>query len=102
MLSRWSATGSIGFACGAILGGVLVQWLSWRAVLLVNVPLCAVAAIGTLRMSVAMTPSGAARRGLRGVGIGGAVLATSAASAWMFALFGDRPTAGRRPTPGPQ
>jgi MFS family permease len=86
MLSRWSATGSIGFACGAILGGVLVQWLSWRAVLLVNVPLCAVAAIGTFRISMATAPSGPASRGLRGVGIAGAVLATSAASAWMFAL----------------
>lgn len=86
MLSWWSATGSFGFACGTVLGGVLVQWISWRAVLLVNVPLCAVAAIGTFRMPTARAVTGATSRRVRDVGVAGAMLVTSAATAWLFTL----------------
>ena len=37
-LGLYGATASIGFVAGQVLGGVLVQFTSWRAVFLVNVP----------------------------------------------------------------
>jgi EmrB/QacA subfamily drug resistance transporter len=38
-LSLFSAVGSSGFAVGLILGGLLTEWLTWRAVMFINVPL---------------------------------------------------------------
>jgi MFS family permease len=37
-LGLYGATASIGFVAGQVLGGVLVEFTSWRAVFLVNVP----------------------------------------------------------------
>ncbi|AEW98060.1 MULTISPECIES: MFS transporter [Streptomycetaceae] len=37
-LTVWTAVSLVGGACGNMLGGVLTQYLSWRSVLLVNVP----------------------------------------------------------------
>lgn len=38
-LALFSGMASAGFAIGLIAGGVLTEWLSWRAVLFINVPL---------------------------------------------------------------
>ncbi|CAK9888694.1 Multidrug resistance protein Stp [Pseudomonas fluorescens] len=38
-LAIWSAASAAGLALGALLGGILTQWLGWQAVFLVNVPL---------------------------------------------------------------
>jgi len=38
-LALFSAMSSGGFAIGLILGGLLTEWFSWRAVLFINVPL---------------------------------------------------------------
>jgi EmrB/QacA subfamily drug resistance transporter len=35
----WSAVAAAGGAIGAVLGGVLIHWLSWRWIFLVNVPI---------------------------------------------------------------
>ena len=37
-LGAWSAVAGAGGAAGSLLGGVLTEWMSWRWVLLVNVP----------------------------------------------------------------
>ncbi|WP_435582056.1 MFS transporter [Amycolatopsis thermoflava] len=37
-LALFSGMSSAGFAVGLILGGLLTEWLSWRAVLFINVP----------------------------------------------------------------
>ncbi|MEC3973897.1 MFS transporter [Amycolatopsis sp. H20-H5] len=37
-LALFSAMASSGFAIGLILGGLLTEWVSWRAVLFINVP----------------------------------------------------------------
>jgi EmrB/QacA subfamily drug resistance transporter len=37
-LGLYGATASVGFVAGQVLGGVLVEFLSWRSVFLVNVP----------------------------------------------------------------
>lgn len=38
-LSLFSAMASSGFAVGLILGGLLTEWLTWRSVMFINVPL---------------------------------------------------------------
>jgi EmrB/QacA subfamily drug resistance transporter len=38
-LSLFSAMASSGFAIGLIVGGLLTEWLTWRAVMFINVPL---------------------------------------------------------------
>ncbi|HXP20370.1 MAG TPA: MFS transporter [Streptosporangiaceae bacterium] len=43
-LGLYGATASVGFVAGQVLGGVLVQLTSWRAVFLVNVPVGILAA----------------------------------------------------------
>jgi DHA2 family methylenomycin A resistance protein-like MFS transporter len=37
-VSAWASAGALGIALGPILGGVLVQFLDWRAIFLVNLP----------------------------------------------------------------
>src|SRR5690348_16125685 len=46
-LGLYGATASVGFVAGQVLGGVLVQFTSWRAVFLVNVP------VGVLAVALA-------------------------------------------------
>ena len=38
-LSIWSAMAAGGFAAGALLGGVLTDWLNWRWIMFVNLPI---------------------------------------------------------------
>lgn len=44
-IGLYGSISSVGFVAGQVLGGVLVQWTSWRAVFLVNVPVGLVAAV---------------------------------------------------------
>ncbi|WP_328609980.1 MFS transporter [Amycolatopsis sp. NBC_00345] len=53
MIGWFVAASASGFGLGALLGGVLTEGFGWRAVLLVNVPLVAVAVIVALRVLVA-------------------------------------------------
>jgi EmrB/QacA subfamily drug resistance transporter len=46
----WGTMGALGGACGALLGGVLVELLSWRWLLLVNGPLALALALAALRV----------------------------------------------------
>src|SRR2546430_14990294 len=41
-LSIWQATTAAGASAGVIAGGVLTQYLGWRAIFLVNLPIIAV------------------------------------------------------------
>ena len=34
----WTATAALGIGLGPLVGGLLLEWFSWRAVFLVNVP----------------------------------------------------------------
>src|SRR3954447_2838420 len=49
-LGLWGAMGGAGGATGALLGGILTQTLSWRWILLINVPIGIVAAIAALQV----------------------------------------------------
>jgi len=91
-LGMYGATASIGFVAGQVLGGVLVEFTSWRAVFLVNVPVGIVALVLAPRLlGESRQPSGAGetqetgRKGRR-LDIGGALLITGAVAALVFAV----------------
>ena len=79
-LSIWQATTAAGATAGIVAGGLLTQYLTWRAVFLVNPPLIAImiALIGRLP---ATKPAGGQR-----IDVPGAVLVTAAIAALIFGL----------------
>ena len=58
-LGLWGAMGGVGGATGALLGGILTQTLSWRWILLINVPIGIIAAL----VGAARRDARTARRG---------------------------------------
>jgi EmrB/QacA subfamily drug resistance transporter len=81
-LGWYGATASVGFVAGQVLGGVLVEFLSWRAVFLVNVPVGVVAALLAPKLLGESRQRGHGRR----MDVGGAVLITIAVAAIVFAV----------------
>jgi EmrB/QacA subfamily drug resistance transporter len=81
-LGMYGATASVGFVAGQVLGGVLVQFTSWRAVFLVNVPLGLLAALLAPKL-LAKSRRPPVRRGLD---VGGAVFITAAIAFLVFAV----------------
>ncbi|MER6566872.1 MFS transporter [Streptomyces sp. NPDC001093] len=81
-LGLYGATASIGFVAGQVLGGVLVEFLSWRSVFLVNVP---VGLAALLLAPHVLRESRLARVG-RKLDAVGAVLITLAVAALVFAV----------------
>ncbi len=49
-LGLWGAMGAVGGASGGLLGGVLTEALSWRWILLINIPIGLVAAYAALQV----------------------------------------------------
>ena len=49
-LGLWGAMGAIGGASGALLGGVLTETLSWRWILIINVPIGLLGALAALHV----------------------------------------------------
>jgi EmrB/QacA subfamily drug resistance transporter len=49
-LGLWGAMGAVGGASGALLGGVLTESLSWRWILIINVPIGLLGALAALRV----------------------------------------------------
>ena len=67
-LGLYGATASVGFVAGQVLGGFLVEFTSWRAVFLVNVPVGLAAVLLTraaARPGPGAAPAAAARRDRR-------------------------------------
>jgi len=81
-LGLYGATASVGFVAGQVLGGVLVQFTSWRAVFLVNVP------VGLLAAALAPWLLGESRQRRPGARLDytGALLVTVAVAAAVFAV----------------
>ncbi|OXY94214.1 MFS transporter [Streptomyces diastatochromogenes] len=71
-IATWTAVGAGGGAAGGLVGGALVDVLSWRWVLLINVPVGAVVLAGSLRW-LAESRAGDGRR----LDLPGAVLVTA-------------------------
>ena len=82
-LGMYGATASVGFVAGQVLGGVLVQLTSWRAVFLVNVPVGVAALLLAPRL---LGESRLAGPKARRLDIGGALLITSAVTLVVFAV----------------
>ncbi len=49
MVGAWTAAGGVSIAAGPIFGGLLLAWLGWRTIFLVNLPVCAFAMLLTWR-----------------------------------------------------
>jgi EmrB/QacA subfamily drug resistance transporter len=81
-LGLYGATASIGFVAGQVLGGVLVEFSSWRAVFLVNVPVGLVAAVAAPRLLSDSRGPSAGRR----LDLPGAAAITVAVGALVFAV----------------
>ena len=71
----YGAIAGSGGAAGLILGGVLTQYLDWRWCLYVNVPIAAIAGLGTWRVLGDARPAGRQRFDLIGVLLGSGGLA---------------------------
>jgi len=81
-IGLYGAISSVGFVSGQVLGGVLVQLTSWRAVFLVNVPVgLAAAALAPAILGTAKTRGETHRLDVRG-----ALLITSAVALVVFAV----------------
>jgi len=90
-IGLYGAVSSIGFVAGQVLGGVLVQFTSWRAVFLVNVPVgLAAAALSPAILGAAKTAktakAGKAPAVKHRLDIRGALLITAAVTLVVFAI----------------
>ena len=81
-LGLYGATASIGYVVGQVLGGVLVQYTSWRSIFLVNVPVGVAAALLAPRLL------GPDRRGVRTarLDVRGGLLITLAVALAVFGI----------------
>ncbi|WP_436773238.1 MFS transporter [Yinghuangia sp. YIM S09857] len=85
-LALWSAVGAMGASAGTVLGGVLTEWLSWRWVFLINLP------VGVLAFVVAarhLHDHPAARSGADRprLDVPGAVFATAGIAGLLYGLM---------------
>jgi MFS family permease len=93
-IGLYGAISSVGFVSGQVLGGVLVQFTSWRAVFLVNVPVGLIAAalspaiLGAAKSAAqtAKTAAAAKSQGLHRLDLRGALLITSTVTLFVFAV----------------
>jgi EmrB/QacA subfamily drug resistance transporter len=90
-IGLYGSMASVGFVAGQVLGGVLVQWISWRAVFLVNVPIGLAVAFLAPRVlapdSAAAVPAAADGRPPRPrLDVRGAALITGAVTLAVFCI----------------
>jgi len=81
-LGLWGAMGALGASSGALLGGVLTQWIGWQAIFAVNVPLGAIVIALGVRAIPAIKPA----EGPRHFDALGASLITTALIAITFGI----------------
>jgi EmrB/QacA subfamily drug resistance transporter len=81
-LGLYGATASVGFVAGQVAGGVLVEFLSWRSVFLVNVPV----GLAALLLAPRVLRESRLPRAGRHLDTVGAVLITVAVGALVFAV----------------
>ena len=87
-IGLYGCMASVGFVSGQVLGGVLVEWTSWRAVFLVNVPVGLAAALLAPRVITmpAANTAPAEHTGRRRPDVRGAVLITAAVALAVFCI----------------
>ena len=91
-IGLFGSVASVGFVSGQVLGGVLVEWTSWRSVFLVNVPVGLAAAALAPRIIGDGGPAAGARadaadgRAARHLDVRGAVLITASVALAVFGI----------------
>jgi DHA2 family methylenomycin A resistance protein-like MFS transporter len=66
MVGLWTAAGGVSIAAGPVAGGLLLSWLGWRSIFLVNILLCGVAILLVLRFVPADSAGESRHLDLRG------------------------------------
>jgi EmrB/QacA subfamily drug resistance transporter len=85
-IGLYGAIASVGFVSGQVLGGVLVQLTSWRAVFLVNVPVGLAAAALAPAILGPVKDKAAQKHGAHRLDVRGALLITTAVALFVFAV----------------
>jgi EmrB/QacA subfamily drug resistance transporter len=85
-IGLYGSISSVGFVSGQVLGGVLIEWTSWRSVFLVNVPFGLAAALLAPRLIGRDAAVSAGKAAARRLDVRGAVLITAAVSLAVFAI----------------
>lgn len=83
-LGIWGAVGGAGAAVGVLLGGILTDWISWRAIFFINAPIGVLVAFGVLHL----VSADADRPCWHGLDLGGALLATASLAGLLESLAG--------------
>lgn len=83
-VSAWASAGALGIALGPVLGGVLVQFLDWRSIFLVNVPVGLIG-VWLSRRHIARGPA-ASRSALDPLGQVLAVATLAALTYWLIVV----------------
>ncbi|MFD9865282.1 MFS transporter [Streptomyces alboflavus] len=81
-LGLWGASGALGGAVGIMAGGLLTDWVGWRSVMLINVPVVLVALAASRSGIPADRRTGPAPR----LDVAGALLVTAGTSALVLGL----------------
>ncbi len=96
-LAIWTGVGLAGGTAGNVLGGALIQFLSWRAILLINVPIGAVCVLLAARFLIGERSG----RDTHALDVPGAALATGGLFALTYGIgqldrigYGDHTTLG--------
>ena len=82
-LALWGAMGGAGLSAGALIGGLLTNYVGWQWVFFINVPLALGAALVTPRILAADPPPAAGRRSFD---IPGALVVTAGVTLVVFGL----------------
>ncbi|WP_413102415.1 MFS transporter [Streptomyces sp. Inha503] len=93
-LATWTAVSSAGGAAGNLIGGVLTDTLTWRSILLINLPIGAAAVLAAARL----LPADSARRKTGKLDLPGAALATLGVSALVHGVTQAGTLGWRAPT----
>lgn len=81
-LGVWAALSGAGLVAGPVVGGILTQWVGWWAIFLVNVPF----GLLSIAITTRLAPE-TARKGQRGIDLGGQVTAVIALAALTYGLI---------------
>ena len=82
-IGTWSGLAAIAAAVGPFVGGILVDYASWRWIFLINLPIAAI----TIWIAVRWVPESQDRAGCGRVDIAGAVLASLALAGLTYGLI---------------
>lgn len=82
-IGLWSGLAGVSTVLGPMLGGYLIDALSWRAIFYINVPI----GVAVVALALRYVPESRGREGTRGLDPAGALLAATGLGAVSFALI---------------